>query len=260
MNSHGPHKLIETFVSVSPDSAKKLPRKRRRPPFSYSSLIAQAILSTPDRRLTLREIYQWIMERYPAMYKAGDTGWQNTIRHNLSLNKCFKKIPRAENDVPHISKGKGGYWTVDPEFMSSFENGEFPKGTMVRRKPVESNNFDGFSAAPQMHGVFHYTSPNPVEHSPLNETYQCNHESTYRKGSLDQYLLHSKEPVEDERYRRRSEVSPYYYANSTPQPYSRPYSQSEYLQPMLLRAGSEASSCKSSSEDTSVLRIHNILN
>ncbi|CAJ0907482.1 3837_t:CDS:2 [Entrophospora sp. SA101] len=59
------------------------PRRRRRPPFSYSSLIAQAILDSPEHRLTLREVYHWIMERYPQLYKADDTGWQKKMKPEI---------------------------------------------------------------------------------------------------------------------------------------------------------------------------------
>ncbi|ORY96596.1 hypothetical protein BCR43DRAFT_563863 [Syncephalastrum racemosum] len=93
-------------------------RKRRRPPHSYASLIAQAILTSPDHRLTLREIYDWIQSRYPNLYEANETGWQNTIRHNLSLNRCFMKLPRVQ-DVSAKNKGsKGGYWAVDVDKLS----------------------------------------------------------------------------------------------------------------------------------------------
>jgi alpha-galactosidase/6-phospho-beta-glucosidase family protein len=51
-------------------------RKRRRPPHSYASLIAQAILTSRDQRLTLREIYEWVQTRYPHLYEANETGWQ----------------------------------------------------------------------------------------------------------------------------------------------------------------------------------------
>ncbi|KAI9321496.1 fork head domain-containing protein, partial [Dichotomocladium elegans] len=126
--------VSESFIPVSPDSVKP-PRKRRRPPFSYSSLIAQAILESEDERMTLQEIYKWIMDKYPALYDANDTGWQNTIRHNLSLNQCFKKIPKVQMDGlgPH---GKGGYWTVDPSYMEKFKNGSFARGmtSISRRK------------------------------------------------------------------------------------------------------------------------------
>ncbi|KAI7864663.1 fork head domain-containing protein, partial [Spinellus fusiger] len=84
-----------------------------RPPFSYSSLIAQAIIASEKERLTLQDIYKWITDNYPTLYAQGDIGWQNTIRHNLSLNKCFQKIPRSDSD--HLpSRGKGGHWVVDP--------------------------------------------------------------------------------------------------------------------------------------------------
>lgn len=68
--------ISEPFVTVTPELGNKPPRRRRRPPFSYSSLIAQAILASPEKKLTLREVYQWIMEKYPSLYKADDTGWQ----------------------------------------------------------------------------------------------------------------------------------------------------------------------------------------
>lgn len=58
-------------------------RKRRRPPHSYASLIAQAILTSPEQRLTLREIYEWIQTRYPNLYEANETGWQVSQDSNL---------------------------------------------------------------------------------------------------------------------------------------------------------------------------------
>lgn len=51
-------------------------RKRRRPPHSYASLIAQAILTSQDQKMTLREIYEWVQTRYPHLYEANETGWQ----------------------------------------------------------------------------------------------------------------------------------------------------------------------------------------
>ncbi|KAG1462762.1 hypothetical protein G6F46_006848 [Rhizopus delemar] len=124
--------VSESFIPVAPNVSKP-PKKRRRPPFSYSSLIAQAILASENERMTLRDIYNWIINKYPTLYNAQDTGWQNTIRHNLSLNRCFKKVPKDELDEP---KGKGGYWTIDPSYMEKFKNGSFTRGasTLMRKK------------------------------------------------------------------------------------------------------------------------------
>ncbi|KAI8636082.1 fork head domain-containing protein [Parasitella parasitica] len=131
------HIVSESFIPMAPNLLKP-PRKRRRPPFSYSSLIAQAILESENERMTLRDIYTWIAARYPALYNAEDTGWQNTIRHNLSLNRCFKKVPKTESAADANHRGKGGYWTIDPTHMGKFRNGAFTKGAsaFMRKKPA----------------------------------------------------------------------------------------------------------------------------
>lgn len=84
---------------------------------SYAGLIGQAILSSSDGRLSLAEIYLWISSVYP-YYERGDRGWQNSIRHNLSLNKSFVKLER-ESSIP----GKGGWWAIQPGHESRFQNG-----------------------------------------------------------------------------------------------------------------------------------------
>ena len=84
---------------------------------SYAGLIGQAILSSSDGRLSLAEIYTWISTVYP-FYERGDRGWQNSIRHNLSLNKSFVKLER-ESSIP----GKGGWWAIAPGHEVRFCNG-----------------------------------------------------------------------------------------------------------------------------------------
>ncbi|KAI8975055.1 hypothetical protein BDF20DRAFT_822917, partial [Mycotypha africana] len=80
-----------------------------KPPYSYATLIAHAILSSKDGRLTLNDIYNWIAKHYPS-FTVGSGGWQNSIRHNLSLNKkWFCKIDRRPTQA---NPGKGCYWTL----------------------------------------------------------------------------------------------------------------------------------------------------
>ncbi|CAM9901193.1 unnamed protein product [Lampetra fluviatilis] len=105
-----------------------------KPRLSYTALIANAILSSRDRRLNLSSIYSWIEERYP-FYGRQDRraarGWRNSVRHNLSLNECFVKVGRCED-------GKGNYWGIHEPHVEAFERGDFRLnlGSRRRRRPA----------------------------------------------------------------------------------------------------------------------------
>ncbi|KAI9653750.1 MAG: transcription factor [Bathelium mastoideum] len=96
-------------IDYSLDSAKDL-----KPPHSYAQLIGMAIIQNPEGQLTLANIYDYIKRNY-AYFRHGGGGWQNSIRHNLSLNKAFEKVARRTNEP-----GKGMKWRIVPEHRDEF--------------------------------------------------------------------------------------------------------------------------------------------
>lgn len=146
------HRKDKMAVMIKDQQSMQAPRytgcrnDKAKPPYSYASLIAQALLSAPQRRLTLSSIYAWIMDRYP-YYRSENCGWQNSIRHNLSLNRCFVRIARDDHDYHQSSleeedNSKGAFWTIDEDLMEDFEDGMFKRrkygqGRAARRQSGE---------------------------------------------------------------------------------------------------------------------------
>ncbi|EDO46897.1 predicted protein [Nematostella vectensis] len=97
-------KMVVLIVSDIQRSADFYQKADVRPPFTYASLIRQAILDSPDTQLTLNEIYSWFTRTF-AYFRRNAATWKNAVRHNLSLHKCFV---RKENV-------KGAVWMVDEE-------------------------------------------------------------------------------------------------------------------------------------------------
>ncbi|XP_041699878.1 forkhead box protein N3 isoform X3 [Coregonus clupeaformis] len=106
-----PKTTLPQLEPQDPIPTPHLPPFLSKPPYSFSSLIFMAIEDSPDKRLPVKGIYEWILNSFP-YYRAAPGGWRNSVRHNLSLSKSFRRIHRDKSQ----SVGKGSMWCVCPEY------------------------------------------------------------------------------------------------------------------------------------------------
>lgn len=146
--NHSPSQLSASSLQSNLDQdLSKEESKDIKPPYSYATMITQAILSNENGVMSLSEIYDWISSHY-AYYKFSKTGWQNSIRHNLSLNKAFEKVPRRPNEP-----GKGMKWQISEAYKDEFLN-KINTGSISKARRGSS-----VSRQLQLHLATHQTLP-----------------------------------------------------------------------------------------------------
>ncbi|XP_028659830.1 forkhead box protein Q1a [Erpetoichthys calabaricus] len=115
------------------DGKSKPYTRRPKPPYSYIALIAMAIRDSASGRLTLAEINDYLMKKFP-FFRGAYTGWRNSVRHNLSLNDCFLKVLRD----PSRPWGKDNYWMLNPNSEYTFADGVFRRRRKrINKKPTK---------------------------------------------------------------------------------------------------------------------------
>uniref|UniRef100_A0A668RV33 Fork-head domain-containing protein n=1 Tax=Oreochromis aureus TaxID=47969 RepID=A0A668RV33_OREAU len=137
---------------------------------SYADLITRAIESAPEKRLTLSQIYDWMVRFVPYFKDKGDSnssaGWKNSIRHNLSLHSRFIRV---QNE----GTGKSSWWMLNPEGgkmgkgprrRASIDNGTRylkTKGRISRKRAgaMGLQRGQGQGAGPAMQGSPEHGSP-----------------------------------------------------------------------------------------------------
>lgn len=100
------------YIIKSLMTRKQCGKFNDKPPYSYAILICLAILQSHEGKLTLSQIYHWISSHFP-FFQLKDSSWQNSIRHNLSLNEGFIKTMKS-------SDGKGHFWQVKESSAQKF--------------------------------------------------------------------------------------------------------------------------------------------
>ncbi|XP_052436438.1 forkhead box protein N3 [Carassius gibelio] len=137
-----------------PYDAKQNPNCK--PPYSFSCLIFMAIEDAPSKRLPVKDIYNWILEHFPYFANA-PTGWKNSVRHNLSLNKCFKKVDKDRSQ----SIGKGSLWCIDPEYRQNLiqalkKTPYHPYSQVFTTPPTSPQAYQSMSSTPIWPGSPYY--------------------------------------------------------------------------------------------------------
>ena len=133
-------------IVIRPNYVRKRGRNAQN---VYVSMIARAILSSPEKSLMLCDIYEFISKNYAQQInksnvrdfasgsafgnadhsrqntKSQNHAWKNSVRHNLSSNGCFVKSEKSEF-------GKCCYWSIHPDCLDDFSRGDYR-----HRKPVK---------------------------------------------------------------------------------------------------------------------------
>ncbi|EHK98077.1 putative Fork head protein like protein [Glarea lozoyensis 74030] len=147
----------------------------QKPSFSYAQMIAQAILSTETEQLNLSGIYSYIQDSYSYYRHQNAGGWQNSIRHNLSLNKAFIKIARS-TDEP----GKGMKWCIVPECREEMVRNAWKggrgghRGSSAPNSPANQNSITRVTKDDQSSSMVKPKRHSPRSKSPLARSFMSN--------------------------------------------------------------------------------------
>ena len=172
-----------------------------KPPHSYIALITTAILSSPRKKLTLTEINEHLVENYE-FFRGSYQGWRNSVRHNLSFNKCFVKILKD----PSRPWGKDNYWTVLLDSLEEYvsEDGNFRRRRKRQPKEKEIAFIDGRESKVQARDAISKTLRSDIDNNHIKSNPEVFSQSKgnidLNRFSIDRLLRNENRVRNDERF------------------------------------------------------------
>ncbi|TCD63707.1 hypothetical protein EIP91_005078 [Steccherinum ochraceum] len=135
VSSPGPMRAaaqIEEHPDDLPYTLPPGPYRQEKPEQSYAAIIGQAILSSPENRLALQDIYEWVTTVYP-YYRRGEQTWMNSVRHALSTMAVFRKVPRTRMEGKSL-------WAIFDQDLPCFASGTFRKSLCADMVKVKTES------------------------------------------------------------------------------------------------------------------------
>lgn len=162
-----------------------------KPPCSYSCLIAMALKNSRAGSLPVSEIYSFMCEHFP-YFKTAPNIWKNSVRHNLSMNKCFEKI---EKPATNGGQRKGCLWAMNPSKVIKMDD-EIQKWSRkdpvaISKAMVYPDNLPMLERGEMKHGS---AGDSEGENDGADEDTEDNSDSEHEADVLDETVINATEP------------------------------------------------------------------
>ncbi|OLN85434.1 Forkhead box protein O [Colletotrichum chlorophyti] len=124
----------------------------------YAKLIHKALGAAPNHSMTLQQLYQWFKDNTDKPERTEKNGWQNSIRHNLSMNQAFMRREKEvySQDGNSTSAKKVSEWYLNPVYIDKIlPTTHFRPGPRQSRRNTTGRR----NSPPRSSQITHYQNP-----------------------------------------------------------------------------------------------------